>query len=118
MLAFAAGLLIFSVPLYRTLNATATLSTARDAASLPQVHADRGVVLKIDTTQIPEPGGYQLEVVNADGLPIWHVEAEANHNQIVAPVPMPLAPGRYWVRLYDTASPRTLLREYGLDVGN
>ena len=72
--------------------------------------------LKIDVTQIPQTDGYQLEIVDGDGQPLWHAAVDAVDNQVVVTVPKHLTAGRYWVRLYDTGSPWTLLREFGLDV--
>jgi len=54
--------------------------------------------------------------VNANGRPIWHALIEATSNQVAAEIPKRLRSGRYWIRLYDTGSPSTLLREYGLEV--
>ncbi|MBZ5609481.1 MAG: zf-HC2 domain-containing protein [Acidobacteriia bacterium] len=112
----AAVLLILMAPLYHNPITAVTLNTERGAAAFPRVQSGGGVLLRIDVTQIPQPDGYQLEVVDSGGQPVWHAAAEAFHDGIVTTVPKRLAPGRYWIRLYDTGSPWNLLREYGLDV--
>jgi anti-sigma factor RsiW len=108
--------LILLAPLYRGRETEVALTTMRSAASPPLVRAGGGFLFRIDATQIPQPDGYQLEVVDSSGQPIWHAAVEARNDQIVTSVSKRLAAGRYWIRLYDTGSPWTLLREYGLDV--
>jgi anti-sigma factor RsiW len=114
----AAVLLIGFEPVVRSSGAAVALTTERGASALTRTQAGWGIVLKMDVTQIAQPDGYQLEVVDAVGQPVWHAAAEASDNQLTATVGKYLAPGRYWVRLYDTGTPWTLLREYGLDVEN
>jgi anti-sigma factor RsiW len=116
--AWAAGfavLVLLVIPYYRGNVTTVTLTAERGAFSMPHARAGH-VLLKIDVTQIHQENGYQLEVVNANGRPIWHASVEATRNQIATEIPKRLRSGRYWIRLYDTGSPWTLLREYGLEV--
>ena len=112
----AALILIALAPLFPGPAAGVTLSTTRSAASFPQLRAGQRPLLRIDVTQTPQLGGCQLEIVDPAGQPLWHAAVEARDRQIVTGVPKRLARGRYWIRLYDTGSPWTLLREYGLDV--
>lgn len=100
----------------RHLETDVTLSTTRGAAVFPRARAGEWIVLHVDVTEILRADGYQLEVVDPEGQPIWHAIAEADGNQVTALVRKRLEAGRYWVRLYDTGRPWTLLREYGLDV--
>ena len=110
-----AALVLLVIPYYRGNVTTVTLTAVRGAFSMPQARAGR-VLLKIDVTQIRRENGYQLEVVGPTGGPIWHASVEATRNQVAAEIPKRLRSGRYWIRLYDAGSPRTLLREYGLEL--
>ncbi len=112
----AAALVLFLTPYFGNPTVAVTLSTERGAASFPRVHAGGRLRLKIDVSQVPQPDGYQMEIVDSGGQPVWHAAVEAFHDEIVATVGKHLAPGRYWIRLYDTGSPWKLLREYGVDV--
>ena len=111
-------LVLFVIPLNRTprFESELTLQNARGGLTFPRAQSARSLLLRMDTTEIQQPEGYQLEVVNSKGQPIWHAFVMSRNNRIVTIVPKPLRPGRYWVRLYDTGGPWTLLREYGLDV--
>jgi hypothetical protein len=110
-----AVLVLLVIPYYPGNVTTVTLTAVRGAFSMPQARAGH-VLLKIDVTEISRENGYQLEVVNTNGRPIWHASVEATRNQIATEIPKRLRSGRYWIRLYDTGSPWTLLREYGLEV--
>jgi hypothetical protein len=112
--AFAAVVLLI-IPFYRGNVTAVTLTAERGAFSLPHARAGH-VLLKIDVTEISRENGYQLEVVNPNGRPIWHASVEATRNQVAVEIPKRLRSCRYWIRLYDTGSPWTLLREYGLQV--
>ena len=109
-------MVVFSVPLYRGRAAAVTLTSERGASEFPRVHAGNAVRLRIDVTQIPQTDGYQLEVVEQNGKPVWHRAVETRNGQVVTTVEKRLAPGQYWVRLYDLGGPWTQLREYGLEV--
>lgn len=110
-----AAMVLLVVPFYRGNVTAVTLTAERGAFSMPHARAGR-VLLKIDVTQIGREKGYQLEVVGPTGGPIWHASVEATRSQVAAEIPRRLRSGRYWIRLYDAGSPRTLLREYGLEV--
>jgi hypothetical protein len=110
-----AALVLLVVPFYRGNVTAVTLTAERGAFSMPHARTGR-ILLKIDVTQIGRENGYQLEVVGPTGGPIWHASVEATRNQVAAEIPKRLRSGRYWIRLYDARSPRTLLREYGLEV--
>ena len=110
-----AALVLLVVPFYPGKVSAVTLTAERGAFSMPRAQAGH-VLLKIDVTQIHQENGYQLEVVNTNGRPIWHAAVDATRNQVATEIPKRLRSGRYWIRLYDTGSPGTLLREYGLEV--
>ena len=73
------------------------------------------ILLKIDAASIPPSPSYQLQVVDASGREVWRTNLSPQNGEILAPVPMELRAGRYWVRL-STASDLKLLQEYGLSV--
>jgi hypothetical protein len=110
-----AALVLLVVPFYPGKVSAVTLTAERGAFSMPHVQAGH-VLLKIDVTQIHQENGYQLEVVNTNGQPIWHAAVDATRNQVATEIPKRLRSGRYWIRLYDTGSPGRLLREYGMEV--
>lgn len=118
-IAIAALLLIVLIPrgLAPSPQTEVVLTTTRGATSwFPSAPEGRLILLRIDATQILRADGYQLELVDPTGQPIWHAHVEATNNQIAARLPKRLRAGRYWIRLYDTGNPWTLLREYGLNV--
>ena len=109
------ALVLLVIPFYRGNVTAVTLTAERGAFSMP--HALAGHVrLKIDVTEISRESGYQLEVVNPNGRPIWQASVEATRNQVAVEIPKRLSSGKYWIRIYDTGWPWTLLREYGLEV--
>jgi hypothetical protein len=110
-----AALVLLVIPFYRGNVTAVTLTAERGAFSTPHARAGH-VLLNIDVTEISRENGYQLEVVNPNGRPIWRASVEATRNQVAAEIPKRLRSGRYWIRLYDTGSPWRLLREYGLEV--
>jgi hypothetical protein len=110
-----AALVLLIIPFDQGQVSAVALTAERGAFSMPHARAGR-VLLKIDVTQIRRENGYQLEVVGSTGGPIWHASVEATRNQVAAEIPKRLRSGRYWIRLYDAGSPRSLLREYGLEV--
>lgn len=110
-----AALVLLCIPFYRDEIAAVTLTAERGAFSMPHARAGH-VLLQIDVREIPQPNGYQLELVGSSGQPIWHSAVDGRNDRIAAAVPKRLSSGRYWVRLYDTGSPWTLLREYGLEI--
>jgi hypothetical protein len=115
---FALLIVLLAIPLNRTprLESELTLQSARGGPTFPRAQAAKSLLLRMDITEIQQPEGYQLEVVDANGQPIWHAFVTSRNSRIVTVIPKRLRPGRYWVRLYDTGRAGTLLREYGLDV--
>jgi anti-sigma factor ChrR (cupin superfamily) len=69
------ALLILAIPPYRDNITAVALTAARGAFSLPHARAGH-VLLQIDVKEIPQRNGYQLEVVNPKGHPIWHALVE------------------------------------------
>lgn len=77
--------------------------------------AGRPLRLEAEVATLRPAGRYTFELVDAEGnaLGRWAVAPEADRAAVVV---SPLAPGRYWVRLYAADPAGELLREYGLDV--
>ena len=116
-LGLAVVLLLLALPWYQRPDpVTEIVLTANRGPSLPQATANSRVLLRIDVTQIAGPAHYQLELVDPTGNPVWRSTVAARNNQVIVTVPNRLPPGQYWVRLYDSAQPPTLRREYGLEV--
>ena len=74
---------------------------------------DPGFFKRLALQQAPE---YRLEVVNGNGSPVWAGLLTGNRSHLRAELPVKLAPGIYWVRLYVPSPAPLLLREYGLQV--
>jgi anti-sigma factor RsiW len=94
-----------------------SLSASRGAHTGLMAHASAHgkIRLKIDAASVPPSSSYQLQVVDASGREIWRTNLSPQNDEILAPIPMELPAGRYWVRL-STASDLKLLQEYGLAV--
>lgn len=54
---------------------------------------------------------YRVEIVDANGGPMWNGEAAGSQGSLSVHFANGLKPGQYWVRLYSRAA---LLREFGL----
>ena len=94
-----------------------SLTASRGAHSGFMAHgsAHGKILLKIDAASIPASTSYQLQVVDASGREILRTSLSPQQAEILAPIPMELPKGRYWVRL--SAAPNLkLLQEYGLSV--
>jgi len=116
--ALAVLVLVIAVPTRRSNNIQSdiTLSAARGGDLLPIGRAGANLVLHIDLREIAKAGTYGLELVNAAGQSVWRGSAQPNQDQIVVGVPTRLGAGRYWLRLFDSAQPPALVREYGLEL--
>lgn len=86
--------------------------TAGDTTA--HARAGAGIDITIDCTEIGESAGLRLEIVEANGRPVWSGAAEARPGSrlISAHVLQKLRAGVYWVRLYSRQG--ELLREFGL----
>jgi anti-sigma factor RsiW len=81
------------------------LASARAPARSP-------LQLRLDLAGLPSLDSYRLEVVDQHGT----VAYQAVVKQGLLRVPPKLPEGRYWVRIYEPAPHRTLLREFGLQL--
>jgi hypothetical protein len=110
----AAGVWVWSplVSLGRSPVYTVQLSATRGAGLWAHAPADRQLQLAPDRTGLPGAPAFQVEVVDALGSPVWHGEIRATQGYVTVPAPRP---GTYFVRIYGLD--RTLLREYGLEIG-
>src|SRR5260370_8793212 len=68
--------------------------------------------LTIDATSLPRIPAYRLEIVDANGGPVWQSSVSSEGQRIRTRVDRSLKSGTYWVRLYGDS----LLREYGLEL--
>ena len=93
-----------------------TLETSRGVSTIPMAEARAGgaLSLRMDIAEIVRFGEYEVSVVNSEGREVCRMRAQAVQNQLAIAVPIKMSAGTYWVRLFDTSSPPTLLREYGL----
>jgi hypothetical protein len=112
--------MVVAVPMRRSERAPTevTLTAPRGGDSLPIAHgrAGAGLLLRIDVTEVVKAESYWLEVVDADGHPVWRAQAYPDHNRLEVPVPNKLGAGKYWVRLFDKSQPPVAIREYGLEL--
>jgi hypothetical protein len=82
-------------------------------ASFTPAPVGRALGLTIDTTELPVPDSYRIEIVSASGRPVWTSAAPLSGREIAASTPKVTKAGVYWVRLYASHG-HELLREYGL----
>jgi hypothetical protein len=84
-------------------------------ATFARAPAGRPLSLAIDTTGLPVPDSYRIEIVGSSGQPVWSspVPVPVSGREIVASTPKPMKAGVYWVRLYSSPGDH-LVREYGL----
>jgi hypothetical protein len=78
-----------------------------------RVPAGQPLLLTLDLTGIDAPASCIVEVVDARGGAVWHAQVMPRDGKLTVASSHRFAPGRYYVRLFS--SPRTLLREYGLE---
>jgi hypothetical protein len=81
--------------------------------AFPQAPAGRPLELAIDTTELPAPDSYRVEIVSSTGPRVWTSPAPLSGREILARTPTIMKAGVYWVRLYSSQSD-SLVREYGL----
>jgi hypothetical protein len=67
--------------------------------------------LHVDVSDLTPTGVYGVQVVDAQGAPVWRNEARASGGSLRLKMSPGLKPGVYWIRLYSGAE---LLREFGL----
>ena len=112
-LALIAALLFYS-PSPRSIQpAEIELQSLRGGPSLMS-HGPAGAPLSltIDATSLPKLPAYRLEIVDANGGPVWQASVSSEGQRIRTRVQRNLGRGTYWVRLYGDS----LLREYGLEL--
>lgn len=82
--------------------------------TMAHARAGAGIDITIDCTEIGESAGLRLEIVEANGRPVWSGAAESRPGSklISAHVLQKFRAGVYWVRLYSRQG--ELLREFGL----
>lgn len=85
-----------------------------ETLAMNQGPAGRPLDLAIDLADLSVSDAYRMEVVSAQGQPIWDAQETASNGKLSARLPKGLSPGVYWVRLY--AARDELLREFGLRV--
>lgn len=104
-------------PAGNQLPVTVILQSVRgpELVGAAQAPAARPLRLRWDTSGLDSASCCRLELVDASGRPV------VRHQVRLAAEPAewrlaPLAPGRYWLRLYALAPGAELLREFGLQV--
>lgn len=118
--ALAALLVAVILPLTRfetvsRVPAEVRLSTIRGADSTStQAAARRPLLLQLDISTLSPSEPFRAEIVNHSGSPIRTEAPVRDGAHLSLAVRQPLAPGRYWVRLYDPSG--SLVREYGLEL--
>lgn len=73
------------------------------------------LILSFDTTELVSLPEYQVQILTAGGEVAWHAKVAGAKGMLHIPVSIPLAAGKYWVRLSGPDA-TDLLREYGLDI--
>jgi hypothetical protein len=94
------------------------LQTVRgtDGLAGAKVPMNSPLALEADLSGLPVVTGFQLEVVDAQGVLVQRVDLKPEGGRLLAKVPGGLARGRYWVRLHAPEPDHELLREYALQV--
>jgi hypothetical protein len=97
-------------------SATVWLESARGmpGVSGARAPADRPLVLQLQLTELPRLPSYAVELVDWQGRPLLASAVPWEGGQASLRVGK-LAPGRYWIRVYNPSPPRELLREFGLE---
>ncbi len=117
--AVALALVWGSAPSFRRPPAAPPLAVSLDLTrgdENPRVHAParRPLLLTLDLSGVAALESYRVRIVDARGAAVLDAAAKPDQERLSVTAPGRLARGTYWVRLYDPAQPRTLLREYGL----
>jgi len=97
-----------NVPLAVALSATRGGTT-------PSVSAAKPLDLDLDARDLPEPGSYQIQVVDANGTQLWSSPATVRNGHAHVTMEKRLSPGQYYVRISDPTATR---REFALRLGN
>ena len=84
-----------------------------DGDGVAQAPFGRPLDLTVDRTDLPAASAYRLEVVSSSGQRLWSGAAQIAGQSLSARMTTRLAPGAYWVRLYEND---LLRREFGLRV--
>jgi hypothetical protein len=93
--------------------AMVTLSSLRGSQTLVTAHAGQPLDLGVESTQLAVSPGFQMEMVDASGKPLWRGELTAAGNgRFSARMTEKLSAGTYWVRLYNLNA--NLVQEFGL----
>jgi len=92
------------------------LETSRGAEPrlIQPVAAGRPFAINVAVTELAKSPTYALELLNDSGKAQWSGTARTDAGRLRAQVPILLAPGQYWVRIYLPSTPPSLLREFGL----
>jgi hypothetical protein len=118
-LAVAAALLIVAVIQARREDGpplAVVLHASRGPAQVYSVApAGKRLVLELDLADVASFPSYRVEVVDSTGARLWDGPAAIRGGFASVQMPLRLAKGAYYVRLYSPA--QELLREYGLDAG-
>jgi hypothetical protein len=83
---------------------------------MARARAGTPIGIVIDTTDLDDPHGLRIELVDAAGKHVWNGEAREPEGgtRISAQIENRLGAGVYWIRLYSSSG--DLLREFGLRV--
>lgn len=93
-----------------------TVERGAGQRSVIQAPVGQRLALNLDLTEVQHAQEYRLEVVNASGAQVWAGLVKKSGSRLRAELPVTLAQGIYWVRLYIPTPAPLLLREYGLQV--
>jgi hypothetical protein len=109
--AAAGAIMFFSIPRETTVSAYRGTETA-------VVSEWRPLRLQLNTTDL-EPGPVTVELVNANGLPVWKGSSVAKNDKVAVSLPRLTHSGKHFLRLYSpgqNGAQGELLREYALEV--
>jgi hypothetical protein len=100
----------------RPVAAALVLTRGGQAAARPHVPSRRPLRLTLDLAGLPALDSCRVVIVDASGDSVYESAARPEAGRVVLAVPVRLAPGTHWIRVYDPAAPATALREFGLDL--
>jgi hypothetical protein len=89
-----------------------TLSSLRGADSLSPAPAGKPLLLSIESPDLAPGREYRVEVVDAEGRPVWKGAVAQAGGKLLGQMPKAVSNGVYWVRLYGPDS--ELVKEFGL----
>jgi hypothetical protein len=118
--ALVVGVLALAPSLLTHPSATPAFAVALEAArgveglAESRVPANSPLLLSIDLSEFPARDSYKVEVVDALGRPEMDLTLAPANGRLVANIGRALGAGRYWVRLYTSSEPHSLLREYAV----